>query len=110
MNEQYKPVAFDPRAYAEEASKLDPAFREAYEGMADEFAALAELLRARQRAGLTQTELAERMGVSQPVVARIEGSIGSRKHAPSLATLRKYAEACGQRLEIRLVPKEEHAA
>lgn len=110
MNEQYRPVAFDPHAYAEEAGKHDPAFREAYEGMADEFAALAELLRARQRAGLTQTELAERMGVSQPVVARIEGSIGSRKHAPSLATLRKYAEACGQRLEIRLVPKEERVA
>lgn len=109
MSEKYNPVAFDPRAYAEEAIR-DPAFSEAYEGMADEFAALAELLRARQRAGLTQTELAERMGVSQPVVARIEGSIGSRKHAPSLATLRKYADACGQRLEIRFVPKEERAA
>ena len=62
MSEKYNPVAFNPRAFAEEASKRDPAFREAYEGMADEFAALAELLRARHRAGLTQTELAERMG------------------------------------------------
>lgn len=53
---EHKPVPFDPRAYAKEAGKRDPAFREAYEGMADEFAALAELLRARQRAGLTQTE------------------------------------------------------
>lgn len=110
MSEKYNPVAFDPRTFAEEAGKRDPAFREAYDGMADEFAALAELLRARQRAGLTQTELAERMGVSQPVVARIEGSIGSRKHAPSLATLRKYADACGQRLVIRFEPKQEHAA
>lgn len=103
----YKPVPFDPKRYAEELSARDPEFREAYDGMADEFAALAELLRARQRAGLTQTELAARMGVSQPVVARIEGSIGSRKHAPSLATLRRYAEACGQRLVIRLEPKEK---
>jgi len=110
MSEQYNPVAFNPRAFAEEAGKRDPAFREAYDGMIDEFAALAELLRARQRAGLTQTELAERMGVSQPVVARIEGSIGSRKHAPSLATLRKYADACGQRLVIRFEPKQEHSA
>lgn len=108
MSEKYNPVAFDPGAFAEESSKRDPAFREAYEGMADEFAALGELLRARQRAGLTQVELAERMGVSQPVVARIEGSIGSRKHAPSLATLRKYADACGQRLVIRFEPKREH--
>jgi DNA-binding XRE family transcriptional regulator len=106
----YKPVPFNPTAYAEEASRQDPEFREAYEGMADEFAALAELLKARQSAGLTQAQLAERMGVSQPVVARIEGNIGSRKHAPSLATLRRYAEACGQRLVIRFEPKEEHAA
>ncbi|MGL1833058.1 helix-turn-helix domain-containing protein [Rhodocyclaceae bacterium SMB388] len=110
MSEKYNPVAFDPHAFAEESSKRDPAFREAYEGMADEFAALGELLRARQRAGLTQTELAERMGVSQPVVARIEGSIGSRKHAPSIATLRKYADACGQRLVIRFEPKQEPTA
>lgn len=110
MSEKYNPVAFDPCTFAQEASKRDPAFREAYDGMADEFAALAELLRARTRAGLTQTELAERMGVSQPVVARIEGSIGSRKHAPSLATLRKYADACGQRLVIRFEPKQERAA
>lgn len=102
----YKPVPFDPKRYAEELSARDPEFREAYEGMADEFAALAELLRARQRAGLTQTELAARMGVSQPVIARIEGSIGSHKHAPSLATLRRYADACGQRLVISFEPKD----
>lgn len=106
----YKPVPFNPAAYAEATSQSDPAFREAYEGMAEEFAALAELLKARQSAGLTQAQLAVRMGVSQPVVARIEGSIGSRKHAPSLATLRRYAEACGQRLVIRFEPKEGHTA
>lgn len=110
MSEKYNPVAFNPGAFAKEASRRDPAFREAYDGMADEFAALAELLRARHRAGLTQTELAARMGVSQPVVARIEGSIGSHKHAPSLATLRRYADACGQRLVIRFEPKPERAA
>ncbi len=87
----YNPIPFNPTAYAEDESRNDPAFREAYEGMAEEFAALAELLKARQSAGLTQAQLAQRMGVSQPVVARIEGSIGSRKHAPSLATLRRYA-------------------
>lgn len=107
---EYKPVPFNPRTYAEEASRRDPAFRDAYEAAADEFTALAELLRARQLAGLTQADVAERMGVSQPVVARIESSAGSRKHAPSLATLRRYAEACGQRLVIRFEPKSEHTA
>ncbi len=98
---EYHPVPFDPAAYAKKAGNTDAAFREAYDGLADEFAALRELLSARQRAGLTQADLAKRMGVSQPVVARIEGNLGSRKQTPSLATLRKYAEACGQRLVIR---------
>ncbi len=88
----------------------NPEARAEYDAQAPEFKLARELITARTRAGLTQTELAERMGVSQPVVARIEGSIGSRKHAPSLATLRKYADACGQRLVIRFEPKQEHAA
>ncbi len=40
MSEKYAPVAFNPRAFAEEACKHDPVFREAYEGMAGEVAAL----------------------------------------------------------------------
>jgi len=63
------------------------------------------LLRARQRAGLTQAQVAERMGVKQSALARVEGSLASRRHAPSLATLRKYAAAVGCRLEINLVPQ-----
>ena len=88
----------------------NPETRADYEAQAPKFELARELITARTRAGLTQTELAERMGVSQPVVARIEGSIGSHKHAPSLATLRKYADACGQRLVIRFEPKPERAA
>lgn len=106
----YKPVTFDPGAYADKTRKSDPQFRDAYDALADEFNALSELLRVRQRTGLTQAQIAERMGVSQPVIARIEGSITSRKHAPSLATLRRYAEACGQRLVIRFEPKEKQHA
>ncbi|TXT21876.1 MAG: XRE family transcriptional regulator [Gallionellaceae bacterium] len=100
---EYQPVAFDPRAHAAKKRKSDPAFRAAYDEMEDEFAALAALLHARKDAGLTQADVAERMGVSQPVLARIESSLGSRKHSPSLATLRKYATACGKKLVIRMV-------
>lgn len=106
----YNPIPFDPHAYAAKARKNDPEFRDAYDALADEFSALSALLRLRQRVGLTQAEIAERMGVSQPVIARIESSIASHKHAPSLATLRRYAEACGQRLVIRLEPKGKHHA
>jgi transcriptional regulator with XRE-family HTH domain len=43
------------------------------------------------------------MGVSQPVLARIESSLGNLNHAPSLSTLRRYAQACGKRLVISMV-------
>jgi transcriptional regulator with XRE-family HTH domain len=69
----------------------------------DEFAALAALLKARTAAGLTQAEVASRMGVSQPVVARIEASLGKKDHSPSLNTLRRYADACGMKLVIQMV-------
>jgi transcriptional regulator with XRE-family HTH domain len=63
---------------------------------------LDELLKARGRAGLTQAEVAARMGTKTPAVARLEAGGGSRQHSPSVATLRKYARAVGCRLEIRL--------
>lgn len=101
--DRYQPVAFDPKAHAATKRKSDTAFRAAYDALDDEFAALAALLHARKDAGLTQSDVAERMGVSQPVLARIESSLGSRKHSPSLATLRRYADACGKKLVIQMV-------
>ena len=76
----------------------DPAFREAYEALAEEFALAAQVIEARARAGLTQAELAERMGTSQSAVARLESGRGH----PSVATLEKLAEATGSKLRIAL--------
>ncbi len=84
-----------------------PGFAAAYEALADEFAALSELLRARQHAGMTQADVAERMGIAQASVARLESSAGSRKHAPSIATLRRYADAVGCELRITLAAKSK---
>ena len=100
--DKFAPVAFDPKAHAAKKRDESPVFREAYDALDDEFAALAVLLKARKEAGLTQAEVASKMGVSQPVLARIESSLGNRKHAPSLSTLRKYASACGKRLVIQM--------
>ena len=100
--DEFKPVAFDPKAHAARKREGNPAFRDAHDALDDEFAALAVLLKARKDAGLTQAEVATKMGVSQPVLARIESSLGNRKHAPSLSTLRKYASACGKRLVIQM--------
>jgi transcriptional regulator with XRE-family HTH domain len=80
----------------------NPAVRAEYDAQAEEFALLDELLRARRRAGLTQAEVAIRMGTKTPAVARLESGGGSRRHSPSISTLRKYAEAVGCRLEVRL--------
>ena len=80
----------------------NPQLKSAYDAQAEEYALLDELLRARKRAGLTQAEVALRMGTKTPAVARLESGGGSQRHSPSIATLRKYAEAVGCRLEIRL--------
>ncbi len=76
---------------------------EAYEALEPEFTLLKDLLRARKKAGLTQAEIAKRMGTKPPAVTRLESTLTSGKHSPSIATLKKYAKAVGCRLEIRLV-------
>ncbi len=82
----------------------DPAFKAEAERLErEEFALLDALLEARDSSGLTQAEIANRMGTKPPAVSRLLNAIASDKQSPSVATLRKYAEACGKHLEIRLV-------
>ncbi len=69
----------------------------------EEFAILDEILKARKAAGLSQAEVARRMGTQAPAVARLESSLASGKHSPSLSTLRKYAAALGKKVELHLV-------
>ena len=68
----------------------------------DEGALLDLLLKARHEAGLTQAQVAERMGTQPLAVARLERALATGKHSPSLATLRKYAHAVGKKLSLRL--------
>lgn len=75
----------------------EPKYRKAYAALEDEFAVAKAGIAARNRAGLTQTELARKMGTTQPVVARMEGG----RIPPSLRTLRRLAQATGSRLIIR---------
>ncbi len=76
-----------------------------YNSLETEFQLLKAMLRARQEAGLTQAQIAERMGTKPPAITRLESSLTSGKHSPSLATLKRYAEAVGYDLEIRMVHK-----
>ncbi len=88
----------------------DPAFKAEYDALDEEYQFLREMLHARKRAGLTQEDVAERMGTKAPAVARLEASGAYYdKHSPSVGTLRKYARAVGCKLEIhlkRLPPKK----
>ena len=68
----------------------------------EESALLDALLKARQDAGLTQAQVAERMGTQAPAVARLERALATGKHSPSVATLRKYVKACGRRLVLQV--------
>ena len=78
----------------------------AYEALEPEFALLRELLHARQKAGMSQEDIAKKMGTKAPAVTRLETSLTSGKHSPSIATLKKYAQALGCHLEIKLVSNQ----
>lgn len=68
----------------------------------EEFALLDELLAARKAAGMSQADVAAKMGTKATAISRLESSLASGKHTPNLETLRRYAQATGKQLEIRI--------
>ena len=81
----------------------NPSFKKAWDALEEEYAALAELFQARKEAGLTQEQVAQIMGTTKNAISRLESSIRSDSHSPSFSTLRKYANACGKKLMIKMV-------
>lgn len=65
--------------------------RSEYEALQEEFALISQLLKMRTQAGLTQEEVAKRMGTNKSNISRLEKGNTS----PSLKTLQRYAHACG---------------
>lgn len=80
-----------------------PGFKKAWDTLEEEYAALSALFQARKEAGLTQEQVAEIMGTTKSAISRLESSIRSDSHSPSFSTLRKYANACGKKLLIKMV-------
>ena len=74
-----------------------------FDQLGDEYGLLDEFLKARSEQGLTQAQVAERIGTTQSAVARMESGRG--KHSPSVATLSRYAEALGCKLEVKLITR-----
>ena len=98
----FKPVRHDGKKALERAMQR-PGFKEAWEASAADYATLRSLLEARKQAGLTQEEIAIRMGTSKSAVSRLESSLRDPKHSPTFETIRRYAKACGKRVEIQLL-------
>lgn len=98
---KYDPVPHNQKAFLEKASKRR-GFREAYDALETEYALAHEMLSARPRAGLTQEAVADRMGTTKSAVSRLEGA---GKHAPSMASLKRYADAVGCTLKIEFIPQ-----
>jgi len=96
----FKPVRHDHAEFIAKAKQRE-GFAEAYDGLELEYALANQMLKARSKAGLTQDAVAERMGTTKSAISRLESA---GRHAPSLATLKKYALAVGCDLQVKLVP------
>ncbi|WP_137895298.1 helix-turn-helix transcriptional regulator [Ramlibacter sp. 2FC] len=99
---KFKPVRHNHQEFLANAAKRK-GFVEAYDALALEYEVANQMLKARARAGLTQDAVAERMGTTKSAVSRLESA---GKHAPSLATLNRYAQAVGCDLQVRFVPQK----
>ncbi len=76
--------------------KKDPEYVDAYDALEREFALASAMIKARGEADMTQEQVAEAMGTTQAVVARLE----SGKVLPSTRTLERFAKATHTRLRI----------
>ncbi len=85
----------------------DPAFRERFEAADRAWDLALQLADLRRARGLTQAEVAEMLGTRQQVISRLEDP---EYAGHSVRMVRRYAEALGARLDIRIVPREGAAA
>lgn len=84
------------------AWKKDPKYVAAYDALEQEFALASALIEARGAAAMTQEEVADAMGTTQAVIARLE----SGRSLPSTRTLERYAKATRTRLRISFEPRQ----
>ena len=79
----------------------DDNFRKEYEALQPEMNIMRAMMDARIKAGMTQKDLSCKSGISQADISRLEN--GTRN--PSLALLKRLAEAMNMTLKIEFVPK-----
>lgn len=79
----------------------DPAFRAEWKRTQLAQAVALRVIEYRVKHGITQTELARRVGLKQPAIARLEAG----DHEPSLATLSRLSHALGLEFHIDITPE-----
>jgi transcriptional regulator with XRE-family HTH domain len=89
------------RAFVEEMRATDPEFRKEYDKLGAVYGIIIDLIRIRTERGISQEELARRMGRQQPAISRFEGG----NVTPSFRFLQDLADALDVELTIHLVPK-----
>lgn len=82
--------------YKKKAFAEDPALQAAYKALEPEYEVIRQVTAARAEQGLTQRELAERIGIKQSNISRLE----SGNYNPSLDFLRRVAAGLGKELHI----------
>jgi HTH-type transcriptional regulator/antitoxin HipB len=93
----------DVTRYARARAARDPEFADGLEAGYAEFKVGALLRQAREQAGLTQEEVAERLETKRSAISRIENGAGSIR----LSTLERFARAIGWQLSLELRPSEK---
>jgi DNA-binding XRE family transcriptional regulator len=78
----------------------DPDVRAEYDALAPEFAVIQAMIDARKASGLTQKELADRTGIAQADISKLENGNGN----PSLKTLQRLAQGMGMQLQVSFSP------
>jgi len=78
----------------------DPEFRTEWDALEPEFAIVQAMIDARKNSGLTQKQLAERTGIAQGDISKLENGSGN----PSLKTLQRLAAAMDMKLRIEFLP------
>lgn len=77
----------------------NPEFKRAYEDLEVEYAIMNEMLKLRSEAGISQSQLSQKTGITQPDISKLENG----KANPSIATLKKVAGAFGKRLQVQFI-------
>lgn len=94
---------FIPAKVLFEEWRKDPAYVAAYDALEEEFALASALIQARAQAHMTQDQVAQAMGTTQAVIARLE----SGRSLPSTRTLERFAKATRTRLRISFEPTNQ---